>query len=93
MSETPARVRFHPGTVVVTMGALQVATQDQLRQLLDRHVRGDWGVVGTEDAAENEKAVRDGERVLSAYDVNGERLWVLTTADRSETCVMTPGEY
>lgn len=86
-------VRFQPGTVVVTIGAMNVATQEQLVALVRRHLAGDWGDVGAQDAKANEDAVKWQERVLSSYRVNGEKLWVLTEADRSSTTVMTPGEY
>ena len=42
----------------------------------------------------NDEAVRDGSRLLSAYPTPaGDRLWVITEADRSSTCVLTPDEY
>jgi hypothetical protein len=32
--------------------------------------------------------------ILSAYETSkGERLWVITEADRSSTCVLLPDEY
>jgi hypothetical protein len=86
-------LRFQPGTVVTTMGALQVASREEIVGLVRRHLSGDWGDVDADDARANEHAVNWGGRVLSSYQVNGEKLWVITTADRSETCVMTPGEY
>ena len=91
MTDTP--IRFRPGTVVATIGPMQVATPHQLRLLLDRHMRGDWGDVGEDDRKANEAALEHGARLLSAYEVNGEKLWVLTEADRQQTTVMTPGEY
>jgi hypothetical protein len=49
--------------------------------------------VPEEDARENEVAVRYGFRVLSSYRVAGERLWVITAADRSVTTLLLPSEY
>lgn len=61
---------------------------------LDRHVTGDWGEVGAEDAQENELSVVWGFRILSAYrTAKGTRLWVITEADRSSTCILLPEEY
>ena len=61
---------------------------------LARHVAGDWGDVPDEDAAENELSVREGFRVLSSYaTAAGVRLWVITEADRSSTCLLLPEEY
>ena len=91
MSDAP--IRFQPGTVVATLGATQIADNHTMLELLRRHLSGDWGVVCEEDKKSNEWALKHGARLLSAYDVNGERLWVLTEANRQQTTVMTPGEY
>jgi hypothetical protein len=93
MTDTPAQIKFQPGTIVTTLGALDVATREQIAVILARHLRGDWGEVDHEDAAANERAIKDGERLLSVYDVNGEKLWVITEANRSATTVLTPDEY
>lgn len=89
-----APIRFQPGTVVATVGAMQIATNHQLRLLLDRHVRGDWGDVCEDDRKANEAALRHGARLLSSYTTeSGEKLWVITEASRQQTTVLTPGEY
>jgi hypothetical protein len=42
----------------------------------------------------NDRALRDGGRLLSAYrTARGTRLWVITEADRSSTCILLPEEY
>lgn len=60
---------------------------------LDRHVRGDWGEVPSDDAVENDFSVQNGFRILSAYTIAGERVWVITEADRSVTTLLFPSEY
>ncbi len=73
---------------------MQVATSHQLRLLLDRHVRGDWGDVCEDDKKANEAALKHGARLLSSYTTeSGEKLWVITEASREQTTVLTPGEY
>lgn len=63
-------------------------------EFLDRHIRGDWGNVCSEDAGLNDEALIDGSRVLSSYQTSrGEKLWVITEADRSSTCLLLPSEY
>lgn len=87
--------KFPMGRVVATPGALAVledAGQDA-GELLVRHNSGDWGDVPKQDARENDLSVRHGYRILSAYTVAGTRLWVLTEADRSSTCLLLPEEY
>ncbi len=88
---------FPLGRLVATPGALaplRHAGEDLLPALLERHRSGDRGDVPPEDARENEFSVRyGGFRVLSSYRVAGERLWVITEADRSATTVLLPSEY
>ena len=88
---------FPLGRLVATPGALALlrrrAGEDLLPALLERHRSGDWGGVSPEDSRENEVSVRYGFRVISSYRVAGERLWVITEADRSATTFLLPEEY
>ena len=88
--------RFPLGATVATPGALaalQAAGQTPA-SLLARHVAGDWGEVPVEDAAQNELSIAQGWRILSAYTLTtGEKIWVITEADRSVTTVLLPDEY
>jgi hypothetical protein len=35
-----------------------------------------------------------GERLLSAYKtLKGQKIWIITEADRSSSCVLLPSEY
>ncbi len=62
--------------------------------LLSRHVCGDWGEVDAHDRAVNENALKTGAaRLLRAYTVAGERIWVITEASRTETTILLPEEY
>ena len=61
---------------------------------LTRHVSGDWGEVPPEDIKENEFSLKHGFRLLSAYRTDaGDKLWVITEADRSSTSILLPDEY
>jgi len=63
-------------------------------QFLERHVCGDWGDLCAEDVAENEYAVAHGLRILSSYTTSaGDRIWLITEADRSATTFLLPDEY
>jgi hypothetical protein len=62
--------------------------------LLRRHVSGDWGDLDDDDRRANAEALETGARILSAYvTVLGERLWIITEADRSLTTILRPDEY
>jgi len=82
--------------VVATPGALEVLGNLEVSpsELVERHASGDWGDVPSEDARENEYGLEHGLRVLSSYPLpSGERIWVITEADRSSTCLLLPWEY
>lgn len=86
--------RFGLGQIVITPGALEAISHDEITSALTRHARGDWGLVDPEDWKENELSVREGFRLLSAYETHqGRRFWVITEADRSSTCLLLPEEY
>jgi hypothetical protein len=62
--------------------------------LLARHVNGDWGELDEHDRKENEFSLKNGFRILSSYALgNGAKIWVITEADRSSTCLLLPSEY
>jgi len=87
--------QFNLGRLVATPGAL--ATLERLQRsgavLISRHARGDWGDLDAHDKAANERALRDGSRLFSAYVVDGVKFYVITEADRSSTCLLLPEEY
>jgi len=88
--------KFPLGQTVATPGAMAAfkVTNEHFSQFLDRHARGDWGDVGADDARENDLSVAEGFRILSAYTLSDDtRIWIITEADRSSTCVLLPGEY
>ncbi len=86
-------MRFELGRVVATPGALKLLDWPGALSLIARHRRGDWGDLKPDDREANERALADGDRILSAYEVEGERVWVITEADRSSTCVLLAREY
>lgn len=82
------------GRIVITQGALHALTEEDVRVALRRHMRGDWGELGSEDWAENELSLKEGFRLLSAYKSKaGVKFWVITEADRSATTILLPNEY
>lgn len=85
---------FHLGRLLITRGALDALTQQEVIDALARHVGCDWGDVASEDWAENDLSLREGFRLLSAYHTeSGVKFWIITEADRSATTVLLPAEY
>lgn len=88
--------RFALGQVVATPAALELLQQHSRTPLefITRHHQGDWGDICEEDRNANETALNDGIRLFSAYKLNDDdRIWVITEADRTSTCVLTPDCY
>lgn len=90
------KLLFRLGQVMATPGALEAmqVSGDDAEVFLLRHVTGDWGDLCQEDKKENEFSLNRHLRLLSAYELaNGQRLWVITDADRSATTLLLPQEY
>lgn len=87
--------RFKLGVLVATPAVIELlaAAGVPVWSLVSRHVSGDYGEVDEHDRQANEDAIATGERILSAYTVAAERVWVLTEADRSSTCVLLASQY
>jgi hypothetical protein len=86
--------KFRAGRLFATPGVLEVFSQADVHEGIKRHLAGDWGEVSDADRAENEAALKDGDRLLSVYRTSEEQtFWVLTEADRSLTTVLLPDEY
>ena len=84
------------GQTVATPGAIEAlaAANQQPHEFLNRHVSGDWGCLSEDDKRENEFSVDKYLRIFSAYVTSkGDRLWVITEADRSVTTLLLPEEY
>src|SRR6202165_5754428 len=85
--------RFTLGQTYITPGAedaLQIAGQTAI-EFLRRHMSCDFGQLSEHDLRENQLALRKGFRLLSNYRIGqGQRLWIITEADRSATTILLP---
>jgi len=96
MQQISRQPAFELGQIVATPGALAALKKagQQPGEFLTRHVNREWGDVPDEDRRENEYSLEHGFRLLSAYKTNaGDRLWIITEADRSVTTLLLPEEY
>ena len=94
---------FDAGTVYLTVGA-QTALEriasgaEVISQLLAHHKAGDWGEIDDSDRAMNDRAVTDGNMILSQYRLPDQTvLWIISdpvdAAGRRITTVLLPEEY
>ncbi|MFL1449296.1 YheU family protein [Pseudomonas tritici] len=71
--------------LLVNDGVLAI---EQLQDLLRRHSKGDYGVLGIDDQLRNLEAVESKDYMLSRYEVDGLSLYVETYAGHDQTMVM-----
>jgi hypothetical protein len=86
---------FKLGQVVATPTSLAHCEEhgtDAL-QLIGRHASGDWGDLCADDVAANVHAIQQDLRVLSAYSIGGQKLYVITEWDRTATTLLMASEY
>jgi hypothetical protein len=91
-----AEPRFTLGQIVATPDVLEACrrTGEIPQTFSTRHAAGDWGDLDQDDKAENDRSVEQVCRILSAYHLSdGTKIWVITEADRSSTCLLLPDEY
>jgi hypothetical protein len=64
------------------------------RRSLCSHLTGDWGDLDDEDWATNDRALKDGSRILSQYTLStGTKFWIITDAGHDITTFLLPEEY
>jgi hypothetical protein len=86
---------FDLGMIVATPDALQHCISNNVipSTLIQRHAAGDWGELDTEDVSSNVQAIQHDLRIFSSYIVGDSRVWCITEADRSSTCLLLPSDY
>lgn len=91
-----ARPLFALGRVVATPFSLAAIEAAQMAPItfIARHQMGDWLEMSGHDAEANRRATEHGGRVFSAFELEtGQRIYVITEADRSVTTILLPSEY
>jgi hypothetical protein len=93
---TSATPLFPLGLTYATPGALEALSEagQEAAEFLHRHQHGDWPQMCEEARQENQFLVDRRLRIFSAYHTSkGEKIWIITEADRSVTTVLLPAEY
>jgi hypothetical protein len=84
------------GRTLATPGALAAFQRsgDVPADFLRRHECQDWGNIGDDDWARNDAGLKNGLRIVSSYTLrDGEKIWIITEADRTATTILLPDEY
>ena len=90
---TVTKSKFPIGKIVMTANAARRIPMRAIKDSLRRHEFGDWGDLPPEDARSNEDALKQGDRLLSAYGQDQQRFWIITECDRSVTTILLPEDY
>ena len=86
---------FNLGQIVATLGSLAFCERHGINPLLllGKHMGGDFGELDASDVQANVHAIQHDERILSAYRLHGEKLYVITEWDRTVTTLLLASEY
>ena len=89
-------VKFPPGRVVATPGAIELLDKNGMdgSSVLLRHLQGDWGDLDDADIKQNDFSLENKQRLLSSYSLpDSAKVWVITEWDRSATTILLPEDY
>ncbi len=89
---------FEDMDVVITRGASQLLSDENIKEILIRHSNKDWGNVSDEDKKTNDEAYETGGMLLSSYAFEGQEIWVITDygwkdTDNKVTTILLPEDY
>lgn len=94
MQVTHIAGKFDAGFVIPTPEAEEKISEADRFVCLIRHVNGDWGDLGPQDWATNERALKYGGRLFSRFRSQGETIfYIITDADRRRTTILLTRNY
>ncbi len=91
--------KFPMGRLVVTAGVNDKMAESTdfckfIIASMQKYAGADWGQLDVEDRKTNDRALKDGDRILAAYESpNLPKIWIITEWDRSVTTILFPDEY
>ena len=90
--------KFSLGKLVMTSAVHEKMNSDidfaiGVLESFERYRSCDWGDRCSEDKAENEKSLRNGERIFALYNIGNEKIYIITEWDRSVTTILFSHEY
>jgi len=58
-----------------------------------KYCKYDWGCLTEEDKNSNDEALKNGNRIVAAYETCCSKIYIITEVDRSITTVLLSEEY
>jgi hypothetical protein len=91
-------MKFNLGQLVQTAGVARESESDpvfarNVKYALNRYINCDWGDMCQSDKSLNDLAIKDGDRILAAYNLPEKKIYIITEWDRSVTTILFPDEY
>ena len=86
-------LKFELGKLCYTCGVEDSLTSKEAADLLYKHSILDPGILCKEDQEENRRAIEEGGRILSAFEIRDIKYYVITEWDRSVTTLLRADEY
>ncbi|MCI7354327.1 MAG: hypothetical protein SPE06_06745 [[Actinobacillus] rossii] len=87
----PERVKL--GSIQATPAVIEFMGKNKALELVHRHEYKDYGDLDEHDIYANELSLLLGNRIVSSYQIEGEKIFIITEADRSYTTIMMAYEY
>lgn len=85
---------FPIGQVIATSEVATSILEPTIIEMVRRHVSGDFGILDADDCATNHRCIETNSgKILSAYMVAGEKVYVITDHGRERTTVLYSHEY
>ncbi|MDR2022088.1 MAG: hypothetical protein LBQ71_02275 [Hungatella sp.] len=85
--------KIEVGDVLVHSNVIPRMNCIDLAQMIERHKNGDWGDISQAEKSNNDAAVKNNGRIVSAFCYSGELFMIITEADRRLTLVISPDDY
>ena len=80
----PKTIRFilEASSVYLILGVLETSSEEDLSNLLFRHLTGDWGNLCDKNKEENDCVLKTGSQILSSYltEHTSVKFWFMTEA-------------
>lgn len=66
-----------------------ISFASEIADLINRYMNGDWGDLCEDDKELNRIAIKEGGRVLAAYQTTGRKVYIITDDTKAESLVTT----
>lgn len=88
---------FNAGKLVMTRGVAYRMDDDSfakgVTKALGRYIMQDWGDTSENDKPLNDEAVKTKDRIMAAYNIGEEKIWIITDYGHEVTTILFPEKY